>query len=78
MCIRDRDVTRIAAPYKKANRLFHPEDTIVEAAGIKIGGNEKIVDVYKRQVHLVCLHYLAISVLTRPCQIFIWHVPVRR
>lgn len=37
------DVTRIAAPYKKANRLFHPEDTIVEAAGIKIGGNEKIV-----------------------------------
>ena len=37
------DVTRIAAPYKKANRLFNPEDTIVEAAGIKIGGNEKIV-----------------------------------
>ncbi len=37
------NVTRIAAPYKKANRLFHPEDTIVEAAGIKIGGNEKIV-----------------------------------
>lgn len=37
------DVTRIAAPYKKANRLFHPEDTVVEVAGIKIGGNEKIV-----------------------------------
>lgn len=37
------DVTRIAAPYKKANRLFHPEDTIVEVAGMKIGGNEKIV-----------------------------------
>lgn len=37
------DVTRIAAPYKKANRLFHPEDTIVEVNGIKIGGNEKIV-----------------------------------
>lgn len=37
------NVTRIAAPYKKANRLFHPEDTIVDVAGIKIGGNEKIV-----------------------------------
>ncbi|MEG2543591.1 MAG: 3-deoxy-7-phosphoheptulonate synthase [Longicatena sp.] len=36
-------VTRIAAPYKKANRLFHPEDTIVDVAGIKIGGHEKIV-----------------------------------
>ena len=35
-------VTRIAAPYKKANRLFHPEDTIIDVDGIKIGGNEKI------------------------------------
>ncbi len=38
-----QDVTRIAAPYKKANRLFHPQDTIVEVNGIKIGGNEPIV-----------------------------------
>lgn len=38
-----KDVTRIAAPYKKANRLFHPQDTIVEVNGIKIGGNEPIV-----------------------------------
>ena len=37
------NVTRIAAPYKKANRLFHPADTIVDVAGIKVGGNEKIV-----------------------------------
>lgn len=37
------NVTRIAAPYKKANRLFHPQDTIVDVAGIKIGGKEKIV-----------------------------------
>lgn len=36
------DVTRIAAPYKKANRLFHPEDTVVDVNGIKIGGQEKI------------------------------------
>ena len=31
------NVTRIAAPYKKANRLFHPVDTIVDVAGIKVG-----------------------------------------
>lgn len=37
------DVTRIAAPYKKVNRLFHPEDTVVDVAGVKVGGNQKIV-----------------------------------
>lgn len=37
------NVNRIAAPYKKANRLFHPSDTIIDVNGIKIGGNEKIV-----------------------------------
>lgn len=37
------DVQRIAAPYKLANRMFHPEDTIVDVNGIKIGGKEKIV-----------------------------------
>lgn len=37
------NVTRIAAPYKKANRLFHPEDSIIDVNGIKIGGNENIV-----------------------------------
>lgn len=35
-------VTRIAAPYKKVSRAFHPTDTIVEVNGIKIGGKEKI------------------------------------
>ena len=30
------DVTRIAAPYKLANRMFHPEDTVVDVAGVKI------------------------------------------
>ena len=25
-------VVRVAAPYKKANRLFHPEDTIIASA----------------------------------------------
>ncbi|MDD5952152.1 MAG: 3-deoxy-7-phosphoheptulonate synthase [Oscillospiraceae bacterium] len=37
------EVTRIAAPYKKANRLFHPQDTVVDVAGVKIGGKEKVV-----------------------------------
>ncbi len=36
-------VVRVAAPYKKANRLFHPEDSIIEVAGIPIGGQEKLV-----------------------------------
>ena len=37
------DVTRIAAPYKKVNRLFHPEDSVVDVAGIKVGGKENVV-----------------------------------
>lgn len=36
------NVQRIAAPYKLANRMFHPQDTIVEVNGIRIGGNEKL------------------------------------
>ncbi|MBQ3008023.1 MAG: 3-deoxy-7-phosphoheptulonate synthase [Oscillospiraceae bacterium] len=36
-------VTRIVAQYKKASRVFHPDDTIVDVNGVKIGGNEKIV-----------------------------------
>ena len=31
-------VTRITEPFKKANRKFHPEDTIVDVSGVKIGG----------------------------------------
>ena len=37
------NVTRVAAPYKKVNRLFHPEDSIIDVGGIKVGGKEKIV-----------------------------------
>ncbi len=37
------NVQRVSAPYKLSNRMFHPEDTIVDVAGIKVGGNEKIV-----------------------------------
>ncbi len=31
-------VTRISEPFKSANRKFHPQDTIVDVAGVKIGG----------------------------------------
>lgn len=37
------NVQRVAAPYKLANRTFHPADSIIDVAGIKVGGNEKIV-----------------------------------
>lgn len=37
------NVKRIAAPYKKANRLFHPLDSIIDVDGVKVGGKEKIV-----------------------------------
>jgi len=32
------EVTRIQTPYKKASRVFHPEDTIIDVCGVKIGG----------------------------------------
>ena len=32
------DVKRIQEPYKNANRKFHPQDTVIEVAGHKIGG----------------------------------------
>ena len=31
-------VKRVAEPYKKANRKFHPEDTVIDVCGRKIGG----------------------------------------
>ncbi len=31
-------VTRVSEPFKQANRKFHPEDTIVDVGGVKIGG----------------------------------------
>lgn len=31
-------VTRIQEPFKKANRKFHPEDTVVNVGGVQIGG----------------------------------------
>lgn len=57
-----QDVKRVTEPYKKANRAFHPEDTVIDVNGVKIGGGnfaviagpcsveseEQIVEVAKR------------------------------
>ena len=32
------DVRRFREPYKKANRSMHPEDTVIDVCGRKIGG----------------------------------------
>lgn len=31
-------IRRIQEPYKKANRKFHPEDSVIDCSGVKIGG----------------------------------------
>ena len=31
------DVRRVSEPYKKANRKFHPEDTVVDVGGVSVG-----------------------------------------
>ncbi len=32
------DIVRVSTPYKLAGRMFHPEDTVIEVKGVKIGG----------------------------------------
>ncbi len=34
------NVKRISEPYKNANRKFHPDDTVIDINGIKIGGGD--------------------------------------
>ena len=36
------NVQRVSEPYKKANRLFHEADSVIDVAGVKVGGNEPI------------------------------------
>mgnify|MGYP000326591181 CR=1 FL=1 len=36
------NVQRVSEPYKKANRLFHEADSIIDVGGIKVGGSEQI------------------------------------
>lgn len=37
------NVQRVSAPYKLANRVFHPADTVVDVAGVRIGGSEPVI-----------------------------------
>ena len=37
------NVTRVSETFKKANRKFHPEDTVVDIGGVKIGGGNSAV-----------------------------------
>ena len=37
------NVQRVQAPYKLANRMFHPEDTVIQVGDIRIGGGNPIV-----------------------------------
>lgn len=37
------NVQRVAEPYKLANRMFHPEDTVIDVNGIKVGGNKIVM-----------------------------------
>jgi 3-deoxy-7-phosphoheptulonate synthase len=37
-----REVIRVSEPYKLAGRTFKPEDTVVDVAGVRIGGPEVI------------------------------------
>ena len=36
-------VMRVQEPFKRANRMFHPEDSVVDVNGIKIGGKKIVV-----------------------------------
>ena len=31
---------RVSEPYKKSNRTFHPDDSIIDVNGVKIGGDQ--------------------------------------
>ena len=37
------DVKRIQEPYKNANRKFHPNDSVVDVSGVKIGGGNFVM-----------------------------------
>lgn len=38
MCHGVERVMRVQEPYKKSNRKFHPDDTVIDVGGMKIGG----------------------------------------
>lgn len=37
------EVSRIQEPYKNANRKFHPDDTVIDVCGVKVGGGHKVI-----------------------------------
>lgn len=37
------DVLRVQEPYKRASRSFHPEDSVIDVSGVKIGGGKLAV-----------------------------------
>lgn len=36
-------VMRVQEPFKRANRMFHPENSIVDVSGVKVGGKKIVV-----------------------------------
>ncbi len=36
-------VKRVSEPFKQANRKFHPEDTVIDVGGVKIGGGNFVM-----------------------------------
>jgi 3-deoxy-7-phosphoheptulonate synthase len=36
-------VLEVSAPYKRASREFHPEDTVIDIEGVKVGGGHKAI-----------------------------------
>jgi 3-deoxy-7-phosphoheptulonate synthase len=36
-------VLRVQSPFKLASRAFHPDDTVIQVNGVKIGGEKKVV-----------------------------------
>lgn len=34
---------RVQEPFKRANRMFHPEDSIIDVSGVKVGGKKLVV-----------------------------------
>jgi 3-deoxy-7-phosphoheptulonate synthase len=36
-------VMRVQEPFKRSNRMFHPESTVVDVSGVKVGGEKLVV-----------------------------------
>ena len=69
-----QSVTRLAEPYKLASRLFHPEDTVVDVGGIKIGGEENLPILESDEIYTLMVDSSGMgefdtnSTINYPCQ----------